>query len=441
MIARSVLVVCCIIATLVSSSAQNRDGNTVVETVGLVLVKPQPWSKPSEAEVVKFSAFTDRTARGSSGAGYFVFRLAGGNDLQIPNSRIVKLVIKPKVPLELVDDSQRQELQKKIDDLSATSASVPSASTLLAEYAKPLKAAVARYDAGEVMLSPDVWTTREKHRLSMIQKLEIRLRRSIADSKVKRDIDLKANADFAKLSELAESDTSLRSRLEALEVECAKLVSREEQEEIIVKLQPPLSPSQAALLIDKLRSLPDPSPRTASVLKQAETAVELKSQIDSVRQAFEQVWIADALAKGDLQPIPANLSEQIEALRLKIGVFQAAAPPEGIWMPTTSFQACAAVASAVPLLQERLARQDYRAVIQALDALDSPARQVGPQTSDALTVLKSYASERIKKFSILVDEGNKLLEGPDKKLAAAKFREALAVMPDPDLEKRLADLK
>jgi hypothetical protein len=426
---------------LVPLHAQDRDGNTVVQTAGIALVKPQPWSKPSEAEVVKFSAFTDRTARGSAGAGYFVLRLPSGKDTQIPAARVVKLILQPKTPAELIEDSQRRELQKSIDDMKAAIAAVPAAGTAISEYLKPFQKMASQYDAGGVMASPDKWETRDKYLQLEIQKVELRLRRAMADAKIKKDFDLNTNADFAKLTELAASDSALQARLDAMQVECAKLVSREEQDAILVKLQSPLSPSAAAILLDKLKSLSDPSPRTASVLRQAEVAVELTKEIDALKLGIESLWNEESLSKGILPAVSADLTTQIGSLTSKLAVFRAGSPPAGIWLPSPAFDACVALKDALPTLQARLTERDYKAVIDGVTALSPSGRQIGAKTIQALESIKSYAEGQIAKFLALVDEGNTLLTGKDKKLAVAKFQEALAVMPDANLEKRIAEIK
>ena len=433
---------------LVPLHAQDRDGNTVVQTAGIALVKPQPWSKPSEAEVVKFSAFTDRTARGSAGAGYFVLRLPSGKDTQIPAARVVKLILQPKTPAELIEDSQRRELQKSIDDMKAAIAAVPAAGTVISECLKPFQAMANRYDAGEVMITLDVngkptikWETRDKYLQLEIQKVELRLRRAMADAKIKKDFDLNTNADFAKLTELAASDSALQARLDAMQVECAKLVSREEQDAILVKLQSPLSPSAAAILLDKLKSLSDPSPRTASVLRQAEVAVELTKEIDALKLGIESLWNEESLSKGILPPVSADLSTQIGSLTSKLAVFRAGSPPAGIWLPSPAFDACVDLKDALPTLQARLNERDYKAAIDGVTALSPSGRQIGAKTIQALESIKSYADGQIAKFSALVDEGNTLLTGKDKKLAVAKFQEALAIMPDANLEKRISEIK
>jgi hypothetical protein len=435
------IAILCAAILIVPLHAQERDGNTIVQTPGIALVKPQPWSKPAESEVVKFTAFTDRTARGSAGAGYFVLRLPSGKDTQIPSARVVKLILNPKMPTELVDDSQRRELQKSIDEITAAIAAVPAAAAALNDYLKPLQVAAARYDADEVMVGPNKWETREKNRQSEIAKIELRLRRAMTEAKIKKDFDLNSNADFAKLMELAETDAALKARLDAMKVECAKLVSREEQDAILAKLQSPLSPSAAALLLDQLKALSDPSPRTTSVLRQADVASALTKDIDTLKQSFESLWNEESLSTGALPDVPADTVAQIDALTSKIAVFHAGAPPAGIWLPSSTFDACVSIKNALPTLQARLTERDYRAAIEGINALSAPTRQIGPKTTEAIESLKSYANGQIAKFSALVDEGNTLLTGTDKKLAVAKFQEALAIMPDANLEKRISEIK
>ena len=226
-----------------------------------------------------------------------------------------------------------------------------------------------------------------------------------------------------------------------MRLECAKLVSREEQEAILLKLQPPLSPSAATLLLDQLKALSTPSPRTLSVLRQADVAAELSKEIDALKKGIESLWNVESLSKGDLPVVPADIATQIEALTSKIAVFRAGAPPAGIWLPSSAFDACVALKNALPTLQARLSERDYKAAIEGVTALSPSARQIGSNSIDAMEMLQSYANGQIAKFSALVDEGNTLLTGTDKKLALEKFQEALAIMPDANLEKRISEIK
>lgn len=430
----------CLLFTLVPLHAQDRDGNTVVEKSGVALVKSQAWSSPAEAEVVKFTSFTDRSARGGAGAGYFILRLPSGKDLQVQVACLVKLVLKPALPKNLLDDSQRQVLQKNIDNIVLTSTTLPASRAILADYVKPLQDAAARYDSGEVMEN-GVWSARQKYNLSVVQKFESRLHRAMLEAKVKKEFDLKAHPDFVKLSEFAEEDASLSERLAAMLAENAKLVSLENQAAILAKLQSPLSPSDAAPLIAQLKEFPDPSLRTASVLKQSATAANLSKDIEAVKQEIEGIWNRDALAQGKLPQLSTDLSGRIDMLAGKLKVFRAGSPPAGLWVPVAVLNSAVALKDGLAVLQARLEAREYRTMVETVDALSPIVGLIGPKTQDAFDSIKVYPNAEISKFSTLVEEGNTLFTAGDKKKAASKFKDALAVMPDPGVESRLSEIK
>ena len=420
--------------------AQERDGNVVVEKQGFALVKPQAWSSPANAELVRFTAFTDRTAQGSSGSGYFVLRLPSGTNKQVANACLVKLVFKPEMPKNLLDDSQRQTLQKNIEDLVLTSTTLPTSRAILTEYLKPLQAAAARYDSGEVM-EDGRWLRRETHKAVSITKIESQLRAAMLGAKVKKEFDLKANRDFAKLSEFAEEDALLRQRLAEMLVEHAKSVSLEAQAEILARLQSPLSPTDTDSLIAQLKELPDPSLRTASVLKQSAIAANLAKDIEVVKQEIESLWSRDDLAQGKLPTLSTELTDRIDTLAGKLKVFHAGLPPVGIWVPEAVSKASVTLKDGITVLQTRLQAREYRTMIETVDALSPTVSLIGPKTHDAFDSIKAYPNAEISKFSTLVEEGNTFLAAGDKKKAATKFKEALTVMPDPGVESRLSEME
>jgi hypothetical protein len=427
----------CLIVSITCLCAQ---GNTAVEASGIVLVKPQPWSKPAEAELVTFTAYTDRSARGSAGAGYFVLRLPSGKESQIPTSRIVKLILKPVAPKDLINDTQRANLQKIIDEMGSYSKVFPATQVTIGQYLKPLQEIASRFDSGEVM-EASAWQTREKYRQASINKIESRLRLAMLEAKIKKDFDLTSNADFNKLSAFAKEDSALEARLVVLEADYAKLVSREDQDAILAKLQSPMSPQEGELLINKLKEFPDPSPRTVSVLKQADVAAGITAEIDSIKLAWEQSWNTESLAKGTVPNIPSSLTERLDAIASKIKVFRAGSPPAGIWIPTSAFDAFIAVKNAMPSIQTGFNERNFRSTLQVFNTLSPVARQVGPKTVEAIGALQSYANTEIQKFSALVEEGNTFLTAQEKTQAITKFREALVIMPDEDLEKRITSLQ
>lgn len=429
----------CLLLTLFPLHAQERDGNTVVEKSGVALVKSQAWSSPAEAEVIKFTAFTDRSARGGAGAGYLILRLPSGKDMQVQVACLVKIVLKPELPRNLLDDSQRQVLQKNIDNIVSTSTTLPASRVILAEYVKPLQDAAARYDSGEVMEN-GVWSSLQKHNVSLVQKFESRLQRAMLEAKVKKEFDLKGHPDFAKLSEFAEEDASLRERMDRMLAEHAKLMSLENQGEILVKLQSPLSPSDADPLIAQLKEFPDPSLRTASVLKQSATAAELSKDIEVVKLEIEGIWNPDALSQGKLPQLSADLSGRIDMLAGKVKVFRAGLPPAGLWVPVAALNSSVALKDGLTVLQTRLEAREYRTMVETVDALSPIVSLIGPKTRDAFDLIKDYPNAEISKFSKLVEEGNTLLAAGDKKTAASKFKDALAVMPDSSVESRLSEI-
>jgi hypothetical protein len=430
----------CLFFTFFPLHAQERDGNVVVEKQGFALVKPQAWSSPANAELVKFTAFTDRTAQGSSGAGYFVLRLPSGTNKQVANTCLVKLVFKPATPQNLLDDSQRQTLQKTIEDLVSTSTTLPTSRPILTEYLKPLQAAAARYDSGEVM-EDGVWFAREIHKAALKKKIESQLRTAMVGAKVKKEFDLKVNRDFARLSEFAEEDALLKQRLAEMLVEHAKSVSLEAQAEIQVRLQSPLSPADADSLIAQLKELPDPSLRTASVLKQSAIAANLAKDIEVLKQDIESLWSRDDLAQDKLPALSKELTNRIDTLARKLKVFHAGLPPVGIWVPEAVSKASVTLKDGITVLQTRLEAREYRTMIETVDALAPTVSLIGPKTRDGFYLIKLYPNAEISKFSKLVEEGKTFLAAGDKKKAAAKFKEALAVMPDPGVESRLSEIK
>lgn len=420
--------------------AQERDGNVVVEKQGFALVKPQAWSSAANAELVKFTAFTDRTAQGSSGAGYFVLRLPSGTNRQVANACLVKLVFKPEMPDNLIEDSERQTLQKNIEDLVLTSTTLPASRVTLTEYLKPLQAAAARYDSGEVLESGK-WLTRQKHKSALAQKLEPKLHLAMLTARIKKEFDLAGHPDFLKLSEFAAKDATLRKRLDKMLAEHATLVSFENQAEILAQLQSSLSRADADRLITQLKEFSDPSLRTASVLKQADTAAELSKDIEIVKQEIESLWNRDDLAQGKLPKLSADLSERIGTLAGKVKVFQAGSPPTGLWVPVAILDSSVALRDGLNVLQARFEAREYKTMVQTVNTLSPSVIPIGPKTRDAFDLVKVYPNVEISKFSKLVEEGKSFLAAGDKKSASAKFEAALALMPDSDIETRLLEIK
>ncbi len=79
-------------------------GGSVQEKAGIALVKPQPWAKDSEATVVEFQSYINRT-------GYYEFASKSGTKRQVPASKVVK-VVEYSVPEQIQEMVTAEERQK-----------------------------------------------------------------------------------------------------------------------------------------------------------------------------------------------------------------------------------------------------------------------------------------------------------------------------------------
>jgi len=167
--------------TAASLHGQPGDGFVVRERPGVVFVKPQPWSKDSEATMFEFQAFINRTAEGGSGAGYYEFRTKNAERRQIPTARIVMLVVYPDVQQfqNIIRPEERQVLVSGIEELRRVIAKYPSARTYLDPSIDKLNEEVARYDSGNVK-TEGVWIPRETYVTRAANKLAGLLKADIA---------------------------------------------------------------------------------------------------------------------------------------------------------------------------------------------------------------------------------------------------------------------
>ena len=137
--------------TAVTLRSQPGDGFSVRERAGVALVKPQPWSKDSEATVLEFQAFINRTADGTSGAGYYEFRTKNADRRQVPVGRIVKLVVYPDIQefREIVTPRDRQALISRAEEMKAVVAKFPASRARLDPSIKKLNEELAQYRLGK----------------------------------------------------------------------------------------------------------------------------------------------------------------------------------------------------------------------------------------------------------------------------------------------------
>ncbi|HEY5813501.1 MAG TPA: hypothetical protein VIT23_12715, partial [Terrimicrobiaceae bacterium] len=223
--------------TALPLQSQSGHGFSVRERAGLVLVKPQPWSKDNDATLLEFDAFINRTADGGFGAGYYEFRTKSAGRRQIPRARIVKLIIYPYPEQfrEIVTPEERGTLVSKIDELSAAAAKFPASRNYLEPLIGKLADEVRRYDSGEVK-TDGAWMTKDAYIKRLATRVAGQLKQEIARAKSSTDIDLEDDPSFAALKELAKDNSDARQLATDVSSQYETLLRAEKRRALLARL-------------------------------------------------------------------------------------------------------------------------------------------------------------------------------------------------------------
>ena len=420
---------------LAQSPGLSGDGRRPVEKPGIALVKPQKWSKPNEAQVVRFTAYTNR-------GGYFVLRLTGGQDRQVWVEQIVegKPILAPETPAELVDASQRAGVEAEVNELLRLARIVPAAQGELVKLAQPLRDAIAKFDDGQVLVEGR-WEPASDYRRRRFDALEAQLRRSLTEERVKAQFNLAENSSFKSLQDLAKEEPALQEKIRALIADRDRLVSLERQDEIIQQLSNPgLAPAMADSLLVRLKSISDPGPRTSRVLDQAMTAEALSAKADEVRSALEAFYAAQTIEEA-LPALPSDLAEGIRSLGAEVRKFNAASPPQGIPLPNDRIRAAVEIEKETPAINTKLASKNFADAAKELDRISNSASAIGPAARGAFLTLRTLATTQVDQFNKLRTEGEEAETAGDMPAALSKFREALDICSDAALEARVKEMQ
>jgi len=412
-------------------AAQNTDGHVPVEKNGFALVKPQAWSSPAQASVLKFTAYTDRSARGTPGAGYFVFRLPNQTDRQIPVAQIVKVVPQPEVPKNISSQAECELIKKAIADFRSLATSRPVAQALCMEMIKPLDEAVEKFESGQIKIE-GVWKTKTEVASQEASSYETKLKQEFY-AKNPALFELESNVYYIKLLELAKDDAALSARLTALKSEHERLRAREESKAIVSKLNDPaLSSNEAALLVKRLKGITDPDIVIRSLLNQAQLAETIDLLVNEARSLIEaQFAPPQNLEKAPvLSPDSRNVAQKLSQ---DFDEFKSTSPPAAITVPVESIVAIRSLYEKLPAIASSLQARDYLAANTALAALVEPSGKIGPHTRELLLGLQTFTTTKVAGFTKLRDEAAALQKEGKSKPALAKYQEALAIMPSPEV--------
>ncbi len=424
-------------------SAQTRDGSTPVAKRGFALVKPQTWSPANQATVQKFVKFTDRTARGTPGAGYFVFELSNNQERQVPASQVVKIVVEPEVPKDMLSQADCDALQKFIADFNQIGVAFPQAATLIAEMLKPSLDAVTQFKAGKVRIN-EGYISEKEYKKMLFDKVEAKLYQDIREAVTAKAVvafRLISNDDFLKLQDLAKTEMDLQGRLNAVKTRYDELCAKEDMNELLAKLENPnLEPSSLAVILGRLKKVPTPDSQIRRVIEQADAASQISNLVNEIKSALEALFV-NLPENGAVPSLGPQLASQIQTLETQFTIFSSGSPPSGINVPSESVTAAIALGNQLPKLDSLLLERDFFAADTAIAPLVQSSAKIGSKTNEGIKALQSFITAKLGAFSKLREEAVMLAQAGKKKEALAKYLEALAIMPNAQLAAQVEELK
>jgi len=433
--------------TVSVARSQQADGFTVQERPGIIIVKPQPWSKESDATVFEFQAFIDRTASGSAGAGYFEFRSKQGDKRQIPTSRVVKLIVYPDPQLvrEVTKTEDRQLLQNSINDIKAVISKFPATRTYVEPSLKKIEGEAAMYDAGKVKFD-GAWISRSDFVKTQAANLVELLKAEIVRASPPSSLDLANDPKYLALVEFSASNPGIKALTAELAASHGKLVRAEKRKTLLQRLTDASMTLPAATeAVNQLKALqPEEDSRSAAFVKLWDagsatvkgTTEEASTLAKSLETELAANKVEDAAPK--LSP---ELDASISALNDKMTLLVASKPPPQLITGSRQALAVCAVGTGVKKLQVIFTEKRY---LEAKDLLDNLSRQtpfVGPESTRVVTGLQQFTATKIDEFTRLREEAKLLADSGKKTEALVKYEDAFSVIPDNSVGDEITKLK
>lgn len=422
-------------STLSAQTSLRGDGRQAVEKSGIALVKPQKWSKPNEAVVIRFIAYTNR-------GGYFVLRTPSGQDQQVWVEQIVggALITNPEIPAEIITPAQRNALQAQINVFKHLLIQVPAAKIELEQFAAPLVEAIKLYDGGEVRIKGR-WEPVATFRAREFSIAESQLRQAINQETEKAKFDLEQHFLFKQLLTLSKGNSRLEAKIEAIRAGFKSKVLAERQAHTIEALSNPnTSDAEATQLLAELNTINDPDPRVTLILQQAVTAGLLQKEISKLQKEMEAFFAA--MTPGDTPPklsVTLELKQQI--LSEQVAKLHSSTPPAAIRIPEENARALSEITTGLSKLSALFEQRNYSEAVTILSRLTPHAARIGPRTEAVFVSLKSTATEKVELFTKLRTEGETAEREGNAKETIAKYSAALEVSPNTALSAKIEQLK
>lgn len=414
---------------------------------GIVLVKPQAWSKNEQAVVMEFEGFTDRTVKGTPGAGYYEFKTKAADKKQIPASKVVTLLVypDPKNFPQIISTQDRDQVANLIKEMKDSMTEFPAAQTYINPPLKKLGEEIALYDSGKVKVG-GVWQPRETYLSGQVANLGTQLRGDILRTDPPSSFDLNADPRFIALQELAGSSASANALAKELTALHDKLVRTEARASLLARLNDTsISLSEAEGAVARLKALnADEDPKSAAFLKKWETGVaSVNAMNDAAKPLTEAFELEMTPVKAfDVLPQPsAELAAKISPLRDQVRLFVATNPAPVLLIDAKSPIALSQVTEGLTKLGPLFLEKRFLDAKDILDALISKSGIVGPETLRVISGLQTFTAEKIGQFSRQREEAQLLLSSGKREEALAKFEEAYATIADGMVAEEIAKLK
>ena len=424
-------------------SAQSSDGRPSSDKGGFALVKPQPWSPENQAAILKFLSYVDRSARGTPGAGYFVFQLPDQSEKQVASAQVVKIVTPTKIPSNITDASDLGSLKKAIEYYNNIGQNFPAAAQSVAEMSKPLLDAQSKFDAGMIKID-GTWQSAVVHQKQSAAKTESKLNQELYDavaSKSLKSFNLGSNNYYLELVENAKTDSELATRLEALKSRYEQLIAAEELQTLLSKINDPtLGSENLAEIILKLKKIPSPDSRIRRILDQSDLATQISSLSREIKNGLELQYSS---ATDPTLPIPLSndLAAKIQKIETDLTIFKSSNPPAGLLIPAKDIEAEILFSKNITELNSALKSRNYSKAESFATPLVEASALVGPKTNDSMKAILLLVTTKLANFAKLRDEAAMLAQAGKKKEALTKYTEAVTMMPDSQISAKIEDLK
>jgi hypothetical protein len=432
-------------AGLISASGQNADGNTLQETPGIAIVKPQSWSKESESTVLEFTGYVDRRATANAAAGYYEFRLAGNQKRQVDASKVIKVIVYPdpnKIP-NLVEKADRDRIEASLNEIAEMIPRFPATKSYLTPKLTSFVGLFERFDKGDVKVNGE-WVPRRLHVEKQALGLVAILKEEISQAQPPGSFDLENDPKFISLRKLGEENPRAKAFADQMLALNSSTTRKEKRREILAKLKSPsLTFENAQPLVVELGNLqPAEDPDATAFLNSWKSGLEALSTLTRSAESLAADFDPQlAPSENSLPEIKAETRVAIADLSEKNGAFLAGAFPPQIKSQNTKAQNVETVTAGFLGLKPLFDAKQFLEAKQLMDGMVPAAPSVGPQSERLLGELQKSAATRVDLFTRTRDEAKALAEASKKPEAIAKYEEAFAIIPDPAVARLIEELK